>query len=265
MITLSWIIPSYRDPYMVKTVQGMLDTSELGDELEVVIVLDGYWPAWEIVEDPRVRYVHLGKNRGMREAINAGVKVSRGKFIARSDEHIMYDQGFDRKMTEVCKPHWIMNAKRYFLDPKKWEIMPEHDPIIHEKLVIQGGVKFAGRRWPERDRARRHKAVTATMAMQGSFWLMPRAWWDKVIGELQSEGYGPHQQDSHEMQFKTWQAGGELVVNKDTWYAHKHRSFSRTHSNGTKENPANAEQSYAYCLEVWGDYYQTVVRKRWGV
>ena len=44
---------------------------------------------------------------------------------------------------------------------------------------------------------------------------MKRSWWDRVIGELQTEGYGPLYGDSHEIVFKTWQAGGHLMVNKD--------------------------------------------------
>jgi hypothetical protein len=43
------------------------------------------------------------------------------------------------------------------------------------------------------------------------------------------------------MVFKTWKAGGKLMLNKNTWHAHKHRSFARTHNNGTEENPANCD------------------------
>lgn len=261
---LSVIIPSYKDPYMVKTVDSLLTSSELGRRLEIVVVLDGYWPK-DIVQDDRVRYVHLGRNRGMREAINAGVAVSRGEFLMRTDEHCKFAQGFDRAMTDICRPNWILNARRFFLDPVKWEVMEEHGYVDYEKLVIQDGKKFTGQRWRNRDRLRKHKIVDETMAMQGSVWVMPRTWWDKVIGQLQTEGYGPLIQDSHEMQFKTWQAGGKLMLNKGTWYAHKHRSFSRTHNNGTPETPANCEQGYEYALSVWGDYYETEVRPRWKI
>jgi len=51
------------------------------------------------------------------------------------------------------------------------------------------------------------------------------------------------------------------MVNKNTWHAHKHRSFSRTHNNGTKENPSNNEQCFAYSLEVWEDYYNEIIKK----
>jgi len=262
---LSVIIPSYKDPLLINTVQSFLDNSELGDQLEVICILDGYWPSWELVEDPRVRYIHLGRNRGMRGAINAGVSIARGEFLCRSDEHVMVAKGFDRVMVSACRPDWIMTARRFFLDPVKWAVMEELGHVDYEKLVIQEGVKFSGQRWPRRDRRRARYGVDETMAMQGSVWLMPRQWWKDVIGELQTEGYGPHYQDSHEMQLKTWQAGGKLMLNKLTWFAHKHRSFSRTHNDGTKENPANKEAGWKYALDTWREYYETVVRPYWGV
>lgn len=262
---LSVIIPSWKDPLLVRTIDSLLTSSELGNQLEIIAVLDGYWPGFDLCEDSRVRYVHLGKNRGMRDAINAGVSVSRGEFLCRTDEHVMFSQGFDKTMTDACKPNWIMTARRFFLDPHRWVVMDDQPHVDYEKLVIQGGVKFAGQRWPSRDRRRAHKQIDETMAMQGSCWVMSRKWWDEVIGELQTEGYGPLTQDSHEMCFKTWQAGGKLVLNKNTWFAHKHRSFSRTHNNGTEENPANTQASGEYCLKIWREYYESVVRVRWKI
>jgi glycosyltransferase involved in cell wall biosynthesis len=262
---LSVIIPSWKDPYLIKTINSLLTSSELGGKLEIIAVLDGYWPTFQLVEEPRVRYIHLGKNRGMRGAINAGVDIARGEFICRADEHCLFGQGWDRIMTESCKPNWIMTSRRYFLDPVKWEIMKEQGYVDYEKLVIQEGIKFSGQRWRSRDKERKDIMVDGTMAMQGSVWLMPRQWWKDVIGELQTEGYGPHYQDSHEMVFKTWKAGGSLMLNKSTHFAHKHRSFSRTHNDGTVDNPANKEAGWKYSLDVWREYYESEIRPRWGI
>ena len=261
---LSVIIPSYKDPYLIKTINDLLTGSKLGDQLEIIAVLDGYWPTFTLVDDPRVRYIHLGQNRGMRGAINAGVTVSRGQFIMRTDEHCKFAEGFDKTITDVCEPNWIMTATRYFLDPVKWEVMEEIQPYIYEKLVIRDG-KFEGQRWRSRDTRRASIVIDETMAMQGSVWVMPRSWWDQVIGQLQTEGYGPLLQDSHEMVFKTWKMGGKLMLHKGTWFAHKHRSFPRTHNSGTPENPASSEQCYAYTIKTWGDYYETEIRPKWGV
>jgi hypothetical protein len=65
------------------------------------------------------------------------------------------------------------------------------------------------------------------------------------------------------MVFKTWQAGGKLLVNKRTWFAHKHVSFRRTHNQGTLENPARCDDGYAYALKIWKPYYETVIRPKW--
>lgn len=255
---LSVIIPSYKDPLLEKTINSLLSNAE-GD-IEIIAVLDGYWTG-RVIQDPRVKYVHLGANRGMRGAINAGITVSKGEYIMRLDEHCAFAKGYDKVLTADCPENGLITAVRYFLDPVKWEVM-DLEPVYHEKLVIQGGKKFAGQRWRSRDKEMKDELITETMAMQGSMWVMPRKWWDKVIGELQTEGYGPHYQDSTEVIFKTWKAGGKLMLTKNTWYAHKHRKFSRTHQEGTKENPANREVGWKYALDVWGDYYKEI-KKIW--
>lgn len=260
---LSAIIPAYKDPLLKPTTRSLLDNSELGDQLEVIVVLDGYWLSGEdIVNDPRVKYIHLGKNVGMREAINTGVRIAKGEFLLRADQHCMFAKGYDKILTRDCKHNWIMTAKRYFLDPEKWEKM-DIEPIEHEKLVIQENRKFSGARWRERDKEQKDVLISETMAMQGSMWIMPKAWWEKAIKELQTEGYGQMYQDSHEMIFKTWKAGGKMMLNKNTWFAHKHRSFVHGRHEGTKENPSIRGESGLYSLKIWRDYYEKEIKPKW--
>ena len=262
MIVLSVIIPSYKDPLLHKTIESLLTTSELGDRLEIIPVLDGYWPTTPIVNDDRVRVLHIGKNQGMRNAINCGARIARGKFFMRTDEHCVFSQGFDRIMTESCQGNWILTGRRYFLDPVKWEVM-DIKPVDYEKLKVRdlgnGANKFEGVVWHSRTRERKDIMVDETMAMQGSVWMMSRHWW-KRIGELQTEGYGPMYQDSHEMQFKTWQRGGKLMVNKNAWFAHKHVSFPRTHQYSRKD----WEPCVIYAYEKWKNFYEEI-RKKWSV
>lgn len=258
-IKLSVIIPSYKDPLLNKTVESLLENSELPkDQLEIICVLDGYWTA--PIDDPRVRVVHLGKNGGMRNAINSGVAIARGEFIMRTDEHCVFGKGYDRILTERFKDNWIVYPKRYYLNTEKWEVMLK-EPNVYNKLVIdEKRHKFAGVNWPSREEQRKDKMIDESMAMQGSCWIMKHSWWDSVIGELQSEGYGSHYGDSHEMVFKTWQAGGKLMVNKNTWYAHKDRQFNRTHNYGETE----ARPGWDYSIKIWNDYYQSI-RLKWGI
>lgn len=259
---LSIVIPSYKDPLLHKTVDSLLENAE--GEIEIIAVLDGYWPPTPIRNDERVKVLHLGRNRGMRDAINAGIAVSKGDFIMRTDEHCAFGPGYDVILTKEIEPNWIVTPRRFFLDPIKWEIM-DIPPVDFMKLkivrVADGVLKFSGKEAPGND----NEPIQESMAMQGSCWVMHRSWWDSVIGELQTEGYGPHYQDSHEMVFKTWKAGGKLMVNKKTWHAHKHRDFPRTHNNGTRENPSNNEACWAYSLSVWRDYFEKEIKLKWGM
>ncbi len=236
--------------------------------MEIIVVLDGDWPESQIKRHDQVRVVHLGKNRGMREAINAGVAVAQGEFILRADQHCSFAKGYDRILSEDCQPNWIMTATRYFLDPVKWEVMEDLPPVITEKLVIQNEKKFSGVKWRNRDKVFKNDDLIESMAMQGSMWLMPRAWWKKVIVELQTEGYGQMYQDSHEMIFKTWKAGGKLMVSKKTWFAHKHRSFLKGRHEGTKENPSNRGVNFdagGYALSQWREYYEKEIKPKWKI
>jgi glycosyltransferase involved in cell wall biosynthesis len=257
---VSVIIPSYKDPLLHKTIDSLLESSELGDELEIIPVIDGYELKQPIRIDKRIKPLYQ-KNTGMRGAINAGVEVSTGEYIMRTDEHCSFGKGYDRILTETFEDNWIVTPRRYFLNPVKWEVM-DIPPNDYNKLKIRNpGPRFFGVDWKTRTKQRKDIMIDETMAMQGSCWIMKRSWWNKVIGELQSEGYGTHNQDSIEMVFKTWQAGGKLMVNKNTWHAHKHREFPRTHNYGGELLQA----SCAYAIKVWNDYYQKVIRPRWNV
>jgi glycosyltransferase involved in cell wall biosynthesis len=183
---LSVVIPSYKDPLLFKTIESLLQNAE--GEIEIIAVLDGYWPSVPVIKDKRVKYLHLGGNRGMRRAINAGVAISQGEYIMRTDEHCAFGKGFDVVLTRDCQPNWIVTPRRYLLDPIRWEVM-DIPPIDHMKLKIvnmgKGVQKFSGVEAPGDD----NQPIQESMAMQGSCWVMKRSWWDEVIGELQNEGY----------------------------------------------------------------------------
>lgn len=248
---LSIVIPSYKDPLLKKTIESLLLNAR-GD-IEVIPVLDGYEPD-EYVEDPRVNYIHQ-ENTGMRGAINKAVANARGEYLMRTDEHCVFGVGYDLLLTEGMADNWVVNPRRYRLDVNKWQVM-KLPPIDYEKLLIERyHNKFHGVEWTNKTIANKGTLIDEDMAMQGSCWAMPHAWWDKVIGELSSDGYGTHYQDSIEMLFKTWQAGGRLMINKKTWYAHKHRDFPRTHHYPNSK----ARACWDYAIEVHGDYYRDVI------
>jgi hypothetical protein len=61
------------------------------------------------------------------------------------------------------------------------------------------------------------------------------------------------------MLFKTWEAGGKLIINKNAWYAHKHREFNRTHQYATER----AIPEWLYSLNKWYPAYINIM-KTWG-
>jgi hypothetical protein len=264
---LSVVIPSYFDPLLHKTIDSLLENSQLGDQLEIIPVLDGYWGEKPIIDDPRVKVIHLGKNRGMRGAINAGISIARGEFFMRLDEHVKFGKGYDKILTDTCKENEVMTARRFFLNPEKWEIMEDKGYVDYEKLTIQnvdvGVRKFHGKPWKERTEKRKNIIVDESEALQGSMWIANREFWLKTCGELQTFGYGSLIQDSVEVTMKYWQAGGRLMVNKNTYFAHKHSSFPRTHNSGSKENPAHCNEGYTYSLQQWEEYFLNVLRPKW--
>lgn len=252
---LSIVIPAYKDPHLEPTIISLLDNAS--GEIEVIPVLDGYEPE-TYIDDPRVKYIHQ-ENKGMREAINAGVDSASGEYLMRTDAHAIFSPSYDTILTEDIEPNWIVKPRRFKLDPEKWEIIDE-PAIDYEKLLIEKTHnKFHGVEWTNKTNANKDILIDEDMAMQGSCWVMPASWWHKTIGRLDSEGYGTHYQDSIEMIFKTWQAGGKLMLNKKAWHAHKHRDFNRTHSYPNDLSRA----SWDHALDVWGDYYKNVVYPKW--
>lgn len=223
-------------------------------EFEIIPVLDG--AEVELLEHPSIKPLILPNRIGMRGAINAGVKKAAGEYLMRTDAHCMFGYEFDEIILRTIQPNWIVDAKRYFLNPETWTVM-DTPPVEMERLIISGNHhKFASHTWPEMDDER---LLKPKMAMQGSVWVMPHSWWDSVIGELQEEGYGTLYQDSTEMTMKTWRAGGELMLNTETWYAHKHRDFNRTHDYPNELS----RKSWDYAREQWEPYYRNEVLPRW--
>lgn len=261
---LSTIIPSYKDPLLHKTIDSLLENSALGNEMEIIVVLDGYWPEKDIKPDKRIKIVHFTANRGMRGAINAGVSVAQGEYIMRMDEHQMVGPGYDKILIETWEKHGIADncivvPRRYQLDTENWKIMDEIRPIDYGRLIIQKSrMKFTGLECRTPARERKDIMIDETFGFQGSCWVMKKSHWDKVIKELDDVNYGPLYGDSIEMSFKTWKAGGKLIVNKNTWHAHKHRKFKRTHNDGSPENPSNKEKCFEYEVKVWGDYFKEI-------
>lgn len=223
---LSVIIPAYREPYLQRTVDSLLQASELGGGLEVIVVLDGQWLPKPLRVDPRVQVVQLDGHLGLRPAINAGLSRARGEFVMKADAHCSFSPGFDRAMVEAMEPDWVLIPRRYALEVEAWGPARTGHPrdyhFLNYPVWVEGyGYTMTAHYW---DRRRvRAPQVDEVMTFQGSCWLVERQYFDRLLGGKLDDSpktYGAFWLEYLEIGLKYWLTGGQVRVNKAAWYAH---------------------------------------------
>jgi glycosyltransferase involved in cell wall biosynthesis len=227
----SIIIPSRNEKYLQSTILDLLSNAK--EQIEIIAILDGYWPkVEEIVNDKRVTYTHFFPAQGMRHAINSGVSISRGEYVLKTDAHCSFGVSYDRILKDDCEDNWVVVPRRYPLDPEKWQIInnPKY-PVDYMFLNSE----LHGEVWKEKnnDLSLKGLDIDDLMSSQGSCWFMKRSSFDFL--ELMDESrFGTFWQEFQEIGLKAWLSGGRVVVNKNTWYAHWHKTEGRGYS--LKEN-----------------------------
>lgn len=261
---LSVIIPSRSPEYLQDTIDDILKKAK--GEVEIIVVYDGREPETPLKQDPRVKtFLHgtVRESKGMRESINLGVKMSKGDYIMKTDEHCMFDEGFDLKLAADCEDNWVVIPRRYRLDPDKWEwIIDKRCPYIDYMHIDYPYQRpndqtcgLHGAEWGSRRRDNEDKLIDDTPSMQGSCYFMSRKHWDTTIEFLDTAKYGTFTQEAQEIGMKTWLSGGRVVVNKKTWYAHMHKGnrgkgygFSNEQY---RKHGADMETGRLYCIDYW--------------
>ena len=237
MPEVSVIIPSRNERFLQNTIIDVIRNAR-GD-IEVIAVLDGYWPpAEELVDDPRVIYLHRAVARGMRAALNSGVAIANGAYVMKLDAHCMVGEGFDMVLAETCQDDWVCVPTRLRLDAENWCVNEDgRHPINYLRLdTSNDGLDFKEWREKNRDRSLDAVSVDDIMCCQGSCYFVRKAHWER-LGLLDEEHYGTFRKDPQEVCFKTWLSGGRVVRVKSTWYAHLHKGkrYGRMYSADTAD------------------------------
>lgn len=257
---LSVVIPSRSPEYLQKTIDSLLSNAE--GEIEIIVVLDGIWPNPAVKPDERVIIVHHGtvhNSPGMREAVNKGMALARGKYVMKIDEHCTVDKGFDVKLAQDCEDNWVVIPRRYRLDVEAWKLIEDGRPPVDYMYIAYPYERpndktcgLHGAEWKRPERA--GILIDDTMSWQGSCYFMTKKHWD-WLGGLDSEAYGPFTQEAQEIGNKTLLGGGRLVVNKKTWYAHWHKGkngkgygFSNAQY---QEHMKGTEKGRLFCIDYW--------------
>lgn len=230
---VSIIIPARDEPYLQKTIDRLLCQSR--KNIEIIAVLDGYWPVPSLVDNKQLHIIHFSESKGMRRAINAGASIARGKYLMKVDAHCDFCKAFDEKLMADCEENWTVVPIRYELDQPNW---CRDKKKKHEFQYIRKG-DLKGRDWPEYAQRVEGKKIVDLMTSQGSFWFMHKAWFDK-FGGLDDVNYGSMGREAQEVCLKTWFNGGRYVLNRNTWYAHWNKPGSLRHmSNEAKLKSLN--------------------------
>lgn len=226
MVTI--ILPARNEPHLQKTINSLLENAQ--GEIEVIAVLDGYWPDPFLIDDKRVVIIHNSEAKGMRAAINSAVAIARGEFLMKADAHCAFGPGYDVILAGDCKENQVMVPRRYALDVVNWKIEERTDnKYPMDYMDLDSTLHGVENRQKNNDPALKDILIDDVMSSQGSVWFMPKSLFYKL--DLMDEaGYGTFWNEFQEIGLKAWLGGYEVKVNKKTWYAHFHKTAGRGYS-----------------------------------
>ena len=249
---LSIILPAHKEPFMNKTIDSLL--SNAVGEIEIIPVIDGNPPDEPLRLDPRVKPVVLEEHKGMRGAINAGLAHASGEFVMKMDAHCLVALGFDKVLIEDCPPNWLTIPRRYSVNETTWQ---RKSPVVdYHYLIFPGvsdpsyGYSFQVAAWPSKRVDQLE--IDDTMIFQGSCWMANRQYFMEHVGFLDDrlETYGTFTQEQQEIGLKYWLGGGEIKINKKTWYAHLAKRSH--HYNSGFFSRIHKKDQYHIMGGVWG-------------
>lgn len=225
MIQTSVIIPSRNEIFLQKTIDDIF--AKATKDIEVIAVLDGYWPNPPLKDVKNLTLIHVTDAQGMRPAINSAARIANGKYLMKLDAHCMLDKGFDEKMAADCDVDWVSIPRRFSLDAEAWKIAETGRPPVDAHYLTYPYLKpdeigMHGDVWKERAAKNIDVLILDEMSSQGSCWFMHKEYFWK-FGGMSCEGYGNFVQEAQEICNRTWLSGGRVICNKKTWYAHLHK------------------------------------------
>lgn len=137
---ISIIVPTFNRPELLNRALESISKQRYR-HYEVIVVNDGGEDVGRIVENfRRTRYVNLPVNQGLPAARNAGLKVSKGEYIAYlDDDDWFYEWHLDTLVAEVQKSRFIYSdADALWADGKKKTYMsvdPEPGNILSHNIT----------------------------------------------------------------------------------------------------------------------------------
>lgn len=259
---LSVLIPARNEEFLERTIQDILTNSEA--QTEIIVVLDGYLPSPALtIKDPRLTLVYNPESKGQRAATNQAAKLAKGKYLMKSDAHVAFDKGFDRKMLEAFArtgDNVTMIPVMRNLHVFNWICPDGHKSYQGKSNVCQTCNKICTKKdicWipkpsPARftftfdkqphfqywgELAKRPENIKGTLindgtydtnlretfSIQGSCFMLTKQKYFELDISSETDFYSWGVQGI-EVGCKTWLSGGRVISNLNTWYAHMFRT-----------------------------------------
>jgi hypothetical protein len=257
------------EKFLQPTIDNLLENAT-GD-IEIIPILDGYWPDPPLKDHPTVNVLHHGYTKGMRPSIEAGVAVSKGEYLLKIDAHCSITKGYDEELQKECADNWIVIPRRGSLDPylepygqlkDNGKSAVDYHFLSYPFDKARPGAGLHGTVWNERARERLHIDFDDEMSSQGSCWFMTRTHWDRTIAPMDTPNYGNFIQEMQELGLKTQMTGGSLKVNKRVKYLHWHKGKE---GRGYFIDSRSMHRGSVYCVKHWmsdGDPKATITMRQ---
>ena len=244
MALVSVIIAARNEPYLARTVGDVF--AKASGEIEVLVMLDGWRPDTPLQYRKNLIPIYREESKGMRNSLNQLAANASGKYLLKLDAHCAVAEGFDEILQRDMQDDWLVTPTRYSLNVDKWqrqggavEYLYVTFPYVADSMYGDG---FHGKKWIGpygigenmgksqyywMENARKHVPIDDIMTIQGSGWFMAKEYFKRI--DMLDEVHSFFFQEGNELCFKVWMMGGRCVVNKNTWYAHWHKTISQNY------------------------------------
>ena len=254
---LSILIPARNEMWLSHTIKDILKNKR--GNTEIIVGLEGYWPDPTIEDHPDLTIVHTNQPLGQRGMTDYLCKLSQARYIAKTDAHCAFDEGFDVKLLEgfkktgdnvvfvpVMRNLWIFNwlckkcGNETYQGPtptkcekcdnttefeRKIYWVAKENPQSKSYCFDQEPHFQYFKQYTKTEKYKKdleETGFTESMSLQGSFFMCSRdKYWELNLGD---ENYGSWGSQGIQIACSFWLSGGRVLVNSNTWYAHLFRT-----------------------------------------
>ena len=263
MSKVSIIIPSCNEIAETSSGENVLQRTvrdiyeKATGDFEVIVGFNGP-PYQDFPDYQNFKTLKLPQNIGLKTLVNTLAIMADGKYIYKTDAHCMFGQGFDEILAADMQDNWVVTPRFYVLNAREWKWQDDrHYDYFYLSCPFTDprGFRFkAAGHWPEKTAEKLDVLIDETPQIHGSDWFVNRDYYINHLGGFPYIDPMGHAQEPIWLGLKNWLAGGRVMVNKKTWYAHMHQQGDQRGYHMSKDQE---KISYDLAANYWvGDKWE---------